>query len=148
MGFGTPIAQQITGLGDLKDEITRLRAIEFEAVDTIPDGSSVKLTFDVDVPAGTTGEARVDAPEGNQFIVLLVELSNDAEAKGNVYLATGAGEIPLFKDTEAGKSYTMDVDEALGLIRADAIILRGETTAYTTKVNTIQLNYSGKVVVK
>ena len=136
------------GIDYEKIKYEALVALGMVVVDTIPVGSNLKVSFDVNIPAGTTGEARVDAPEGYQFIIMLVELYNDTEAKGNVYLATDAGEIQLFSDTEAGKSYTMDVDETLGLIRANSIILKGEVVSDTTKLNTIQVNYSGKVVVK
>lgn len=130
------------------DYLRLLYSLGFKVVDLIPNGY-LRVVFDSGIAGGTIAEASIDSPmPGKQYIVLhYIELRNDSEAVGEFYLVDADGkEMPLITDTTAGRTYVLDVDEAVGIVLASRLVLKAKTTATTSKQNTVEARYTGRVV--
>lgn len=125
-----------------------LYALGYRTVDLFTN-SYLRVVFDANAPAGTTAGVSVEPPSpGKHYIILhYIELRNDSEAVGDFYLVDDDGkEMPLITNTVAGRTYVLDVDEAVGIVPASRLVLKAKTTTTTSKWNTVEARYSGRVV--
>lgn len=116
------------------------------AVDVIPEGSHLKVEFETGVPEGTSAELSMTVEKDKYMDIPIIELNNDSESYGEVYVIIGGSEVPIIKDTEPGRTYYIDVRGIIGLVPVTGIILRAYTSATTTKKNIVEMKYSGRVI--
>ncbi|MEM1522272.1 MAG: hypothetical protein QXU69_04560 [Thermofilaceae archaeon] len=114
-------------------------------VEPIPYGSHIKVTLDAGVPAGTKARDALVAPGAHLYQLKLLRLVTDAEVVGRVFSVVEGVEA-LIVELDEGREVEVDVDELIGALFVETLVLEAEAKVRTTSSRTVTLYYSGSAV--